>query len=396
MSRITRMKVEDDDVNMIYTIPFTEKMENKTKEQLIQLCKESNIPGYSGKTKSQLVELLNKKLRGQFYTTRYEYILEDLTKPPSHDRVIEPFAGKGDLLKWIESKEVDAYDIEPKTAGILQRDTLLNPPDYKDSWVVTNPPYLARNKCKDKELFEKYQTNDLFKCFIYSMMGCKGGVVIIPASFFLSPRDVDFRCRHSFMSRYRITKIKYFEESVFEDTPTTVVAFSFERSDVELEQQEIEWVFMPSREKKVFHMKREENWIVSGSIYQLPIPDGIKIRRHVEGDPLRKGEQQTFMTLKALDTGVQDGRISLEYKKGYVYPAKECSRSYATLRITGKLLSEEEQKTLCELFNTFIERKRLDTKSLFLPQYRESKEYSRKRIPFELAYTILLHLIQGK
>jgi hypothetical protein len=310
--------------------------------------------------------------------------------------VIEPFAGKGDLLKWIESKEVDAYDIEPKAAGILQRDTLLNPPDYKDSWVVTNPPYLARNKCKDKELFEKYQTNDLFKCFIYSMMGCKGGVVIIPASFFLSPRDVDFRCRHSFMSRYRITKIKYFEEAVFEDTPTTVVAFSFERSDVELEQQEIEWVFMPSGEKKVFHMKREENWIVSGSIYQLPIPDGIKIRRHVEGDPLRKGEQQTFMTLNALDTGVQDGRISLEYKKGYVYPAKECSRSYATLRITGKLLSEEEQKTLCELFNTFIERKRLDTKSLFLPQYRESKEYSRKRIPFELAYTILLHLIQGK
>jgi hypothetical protein len=389
------MKVEDD-VNMIYTIPLHEKMENKTKEQLIQLCKDSNISGYSGKTKSQLLEILNKKLRGQFYTTRYEYILDGLTKPPVDGRVIEPFAGKGDLLKWIESKEVDPYDIEPKSAGISQRDTLLNPPDYKDSWVVTNPPYLARNKCKDKDLFEKYQTNDLFKCFIYSMIGCKGGVIIIPASFFLSPRDVDFRCRDTFMSRYRITKIKYFEEAVFEDTPTTVVAFSFELSDVELDKQEIEWVFMPSGEKKVFHMNREENWIVSGSIYQLSTPDKIKIRRHVEGEPLRNGEQQTFMTLNALDTGAQNGRISLEYKKDYVYPAKECSRSYATLRITGKVLSEEEQKTLCELFNTFIERKRVETKSLFLPQYRESKEYARKRIPFELAYTILLHLIQGK
>lgn len=28
--------------------------------------------------------------------------------------------------------------------------------------------------------------------------------------------------------------------------------------------------------------------------------------------------------------------------------------------------------------------------------YRESKEYSRKRIPFDLAYNIVSHLITGK
>ena len=58
------------------------------------------------------------------------------------------------------------YDIEPKKDGIVKKDTLLNPPDYQGKFVITNPPYLARNKCADKTLFDKYQTNDLYKCFI--------------------------------------------------------------------------------------------------------------------------------------------------------------------------------------------------------------------------------------
>jgi hypothetical protein len=40
-----------------------------------------------------------------------------------------------------------------------------------------------------------------------------------------------------------------------------------------------------------------------------------------------------------------------------------------------------------------IEKKREETCSLFLPQFRESKEYARKRIPFELAYGIIRHII---
>jgi hypothetical protein len=40
-----------------------------------------------------------------------------------------------------------------------------------------------------------------------------------------------------------------------------------------------------------------------------------------------------------------------------------------------------------------LEKKREETWSLFLPQFRESKEYAMKRIPFELAYKILSHLL---
>ena len=339
-----------------------------------------------------------KKTKGQFYTVNSSYILDGLYMPTSARRVIEPFAGQGDLLEWLVQNNntlpIESYDIDPKKEGIVQRDTLMFPPDYKDAWILTNPPYLARNKCNTKEIFDKYATNDLYKCFITSLTkqeSCAGGIFIIPAGFFLSPRDLDTRCRNDFLSKYKLLKVKYFEETVFPDTTTTVVAFAFEKSPVLLTEQYVEWISLPSGNTHIFKMSQEDGWIIGGDIYKLSVPEGVKVRRHVEGHKLYGNI--TFMTLSALDSGKQDGRICLEYKEGYVYPAMECSRTYATLCILGKTLSTEEQKTICFEFNALVEKKRSETWSLFLPQFRESKEYARKRIPFELAYTIVRHLI---
>jgi hypothetical protein len=393
----------------------------KTREELIANCKEKNIKGYSGKKKEDILLLLqnsitqhniietntsettdtNKKSRGQFYTTNSSYILDGFSLPPNDIRcIVEPFAGKGDLIDWIKKSgsnaEIEAYDIEPKSKGIEKKDTLTNPPNYSNAWIITNPPYLARNKSEKKEIYELYDTNDLYKCFITSVVkqdNCRGGIFIIPAGFFFSPRDIDVRCRDAFMKKFRITKVKYFEESVFDDTTTTIVAFSFEKATYELSQQNVDWIMMPSNKHATFNMSSSSDWIIGGDIYNLSVPENINVRRHVEGQKLRDGEQQTYITLNALDSGTQDGRISLTYKKDYIYPAKECSRTYATFRITGKTLNEKEQIQICKDFNEFIEKKRKDTWSLFLPQFRESKEYARKRIPFELAYRIFLHII---
>ena len=339
-----------------------------------------------------------KQLAGQFYTTRCDYILNGLPLPiQSSDRAIEPFAGTGDLLNWLTknapSLRVEAYDIDPKRDDILKRNTLMDPPDYKNAFVITNPPYLARNKCPDKTAFDKYNTNDLYKCFMHSVAECAAGIFIIPAGFFLSPRDIDVRCRSQFLTRHRLLQVKYFEESVFEDTPTTVVAFSFERSSIDMTEQTVEWVSMPSGERKSFHMRSENDWIIGGDIYNLPVNPRIKAFRYVEGNVLKADEQLTEMTLCALDSGTESGRICLEYKPGYVYPAKDCSRSYATICIHGATLNAAQQQRICNQFNELVEKKRQETWSLFLPQYRESKEYARKRIPFELAYRIVQHLL---
>ena len=93
-----------------------------------------------------------KKLKGQFYTVNSTYILDGLSLDTKNaSRIVEPFAGKGDLVNCIATKKLplEMYDIDPKRDGVVQRDTLLNPPDYTGAWILTNPPYLARNKCED-------------------------------------------------------------------------------------------------------------------------------------------------------------------------------------------------------------------------------------------------------
>jgi hypothetical protein len=186
--------------------------------------------------------------------------------------------------------------------------------------------------------------------------------------------------------------MRYFEESVFDDTSTTVVAFAFEKSETKIEKQIVEWEIMPSGEKKTFEMNVENNWIIGGEIYRLPINETFSYRRYVLGQELKEDEQLTNMTLSALDSGSKEGRIKMKFEKDYVYPAKDCSRTYATMIVKGIVLSDEKQEEICEEFNKFIEKKRDETWSLFLPQYRESKEYARKRIPFELAYQILNYI----
>lgn len=344
------------------------------------------------KTKSKL---------GQFYTTNCDYILEGFDGPPKGIRcIIEPFVGEGHLVQWIQRKfkdvKIEYYDIDPKFKGTMYRDTLKSPPDYENTWVLTNPPFLARNKHKNKQLYDKYNTNDLYKCFLWSLIhqdNCVGGILIIPSGFFLSARDVDTFCRAEFMKRFVITRVKYFEERVFEDTSTTIVAFQFQRTRNNMDVQDIPWVFLPSNERRSFQMNSASKWMVGGDIYNLPVNTNIRIFRHVQDTALKENEQQTFLTLRTLDSGKETGRIALEFKPYYIYPAKESSRSYATLRIKGKILSNEEQIALSVKFNQFLEQKRQETCSLFLPQFRESKEYARKRLPFTLAYHILSHLL---
>ena len=152
---------------------------------------------------------------------------------------------------------------------------------------------------------------------------CKGGIFIIPAGFFFSPRDLDVRCRSEFMSRYRIIKVRYFEETVFDDTTTTIVAVSFVRSDIVLTSQNVEWNILPANTTQTFHMSSVNDWIIGGDIYNLPITNpnqNIKIRRYVEGQTIKPDEQLTCLTLTALDSGKEAGRICLEYKPQHHIP----------------------------------------------------------------------------
>lgn len=376
-----------------------------------------------------------KQKYGQFYTDNSDYILcglGDSFSSEKFDTVIEPFVGKGDLIKWFTHKfhtltdsklwdkcprkqdrrpcelcETLLYDIDPKCDEytVIKSDTLAIPPKYNlRSWILTNPPYLARNKCKNKSIFDKYNTNDLYKCFIQSIITCPvgGGIIIIPVGFFTSPRENDNKLRDHFCSQYKILHVNYFEEPVFSDTSTTVVAieFIYNESPSPLIEQNVEWNC--NGNKKIFTITKCTNWIIGGTIYnsKMKFPNKFKISRYVEDGKLSEHCQITGLTLIALDSGRDDGpRISLNFKKDSIYKGKNTSRTFATIVInTLELptisLTDEQQKIVANSFNKFIEKKRSDTWSLFLPQFRESKDYARKRIPFELAYQIIGIIIE--
>jgi len=195
---------------------------------------------------------MSKKQLGQFYTTNYEYILSNMKIPNNVKTIVEPFVGNGDLLKFIKKTnyKLEIYDIDPKITDTIKRDTLKNPPDYTDKFILTNPPYLARNKSKEKDIYEKYKCDDLYKCFITNIISniCQGGIIIIPLNFISSIRKAVIELRKNFLQKYSVKIINIFEEQVFDDTRYTVCSIYFVRKQ-NYEVNNIKMYIYPSKKK---------------------------------------------------------------------------------------------------------------------------------------------------
>ena len=110
-------------------------------------------------------------------------------------RLLEPFAGRGDLLHKLASvgllsseQGVKAYDLTPAARFIKKRDTLLNFPKGFDV-CVTNPPWLARNSASLRGLPfpPNCRHDDLYKHALeLCLLHCGYVAALIPESFIRS------------------------------------------------------------------------------------------------------------------------------------------------------------------------------------------------------------------
>lgn len=338
-----------------------------------------------------------KKLYGQFMTTNYEYILKNMFIPDKVKNIIEPFAGNCDLIKFIkniELYEIEYYDIEPKKDFITHRDTLNNPPSYENKFILTNPPYLARNKSDHKEIFDKYDENDLYKCFIREIIinSPIGGIIIIPLNFWSSIRKNDIELRKDFLNRFKVLLINIFEENVFEDTSYSVCSFQFVKKDTIDITNKINVNIYPSVKEMEIELNEGNNYIIGGHIYKLPRKNVYKIERLTKKN---KTNRNTNILVKCLDDN-SESKISMS-----IVPDKEVfidntpnlsARTYASLIITPSI-NIEEQKKLVMNFNKILNKYREEYNSLFLTNYRESKDIARKRISFDLIYNITEYIL---
>jgi hypothetical protein len=340
---------------------------------------------------------MKKKELGQFYTKNYDYILQNINIPKNIKNIIEPFAGEADLIEYINKYDnkynVNMFDIDPKKEDIIQRDTLLNPPEYKGKFVLTNPPYLARNKSDNKEIYDKYNVNDLYKCFIVNIIDdpCDGGILIIPLNFISSIRKNDVLLRERFLSIYSIIQINIFEEQVFSDTSCTVCSLLFDNNQNNTNDINID--IYPSKINIKTKLNKENNYTIGGEIYKLPKNDKYTIKRLTSKN---LSEKNTNIQIKCIDDNSKS-MICAKYENDenelFIDDTPKCSaRGYLTL-IINPPINENKQKKLVNDFNTYLKDNRKKYNSLFIANYRESSDIARKRISFDLVYKIIGDLI---
>lgn len=312
----------------------------------------------------------------QHFTTNYKDILYNINFFPKE--VIDPFAGNCDLENYSPKSKWTFYDIDVKNSKVIYNDSLLNPINYNNKSIITNPPYLAKNKTKDfDKVFKKYKTDDLYKASILSIIGCKNGILIIPLNFFTDERTS--KIRKMFLSQYKVEYVNFFTYQVFENTTYNVCSFYFEKgvtNDVE---------FFDFKNKKSYSiiLKEEFGFRVGGEFYNAISKINPKFSR--VKDPRDSGITNIFVN--CIDK--KNEKLGLSYNTNTYY-GKDTDRVFATLRYPAKNLSEKEQKDLIKKFNNFILNKRKNP--LLFTNYRDN---GRKRISFEDVYKICTGLIEG-
>jgi hypothetical protein len=339
---------------------------------------------------------MSKQELGQFYTTNYNYILSNMKIPQNVKTIIEPFVGKGDLLNFVSNKETfsfELYDIDPKIENTIRQDTLSIPPCYTEKFVLTNPPYLAKNKGTNKCLYEIYKCDDLYKCFLLSLIEnvCLGGIIIIPLNFLSSIRKADVELRKSFVEKYTIHQINIFEERVFDDTGYSVCSIYFTEKIDESDNTNIDIDIYPSHKKMSICLSSSNNYSIGGEIYKIPQNTEIKVSRATRGTK----ENITNILLKCIDDNINSKlgfKLVSDDKRFIDNTEKLSARSYATLVINIPL-TLEQQEELVNKMNNYIKENREKYNSLFLTNYRESNTIARKRISFDLAFKICNYIL---
>lgn len=344
----------------------------------------------------------NKKVFGQFFTTNYDYILQNIKIPDNIQNIIEPFTGNGDLLEFIKNHNknynIECYDIEPKKDFIIKQDTLLNPPDYSNKFIITNPPYLARNKSLNKIIYDKFNSNDLYKCFILSIINnpSLGGIIIIPLNFWSSIRKSDIQLRKKFLSLYFVSSVNVFEETVFNDTSYTICSFLFllNNNNNNNNDTEIKFNIYPSKNILSIKLNDSNNFIIGGELYNLTLSDKFNICRLTSKNLHQKN---TNLLVKCIDDDINNLINLSVVDDNDIYidnTPNQTARTYATLIITPEI-NIDKQKKLSEKFNKILNKYRKKYNSLFLTNYRESNTIARKRISFDLVYSLVKYILDN-
>ena len=369
---------------------------------------------------------MKKKQLGQFFTENSDYILAGLSKFVEGKDVQDPFAGNKDLMSWAKkhgAKKVSGYDIDETLVdnkSVFLNDSLKNPKKYK--FVITNPPYLHKNKASLETKKNYFSANnsifeDLYQVSIKSILDSEEGIVIVPLNF-LSAENSS-KIRTFFFNKFEILHVNFFFERVFEDTTYNVISFYYRKKQKSSDSIIFTNTIYPKKITGILRIKKEFGWKIGGEFVtkikntknilgirrlteDMIKPGGTKMRiaytslknireYHID-ESLVKKLRNNILLLNSIDSK-NHKKIRLENVKKYDIEGvigKHSSRNLAYL-ILDKNIDVKDQIKLIDYFNNELNDARKEYLSFFLTNFRDN---NRKRISFDFSYKLLNYLYQ--
>ena len=186
-------------------------------------------------------------------------VLDGCKKPPPGRIVVDPFTNDGQLVAWLGTNNiVIPYDRSPKIPTVIQRDTLMTPPNYHGLYVVTKVPYHKKPENEDMidPIFEKYNSNNYYKCFIKTLIRSPpaGGIIIIPIKFLGGVSSVEIKRRQEFFRLFQLVRT-----NILENENRAVIEFT-KRNET----------LLPEREEWTCHYYKNESYLGSHTTIICP------------------------------------------------------------------------------------------------------------------------------
>lgn len=401
---------------------------------------------------------------GQYYTKNNK-ILENhkqtlIEKKENGLTIIDPFVGQGDLIIYYlslfskeESKElllknkVKGFDIDLNNIkfiikylseyygidkDLLNRnfrlnDSLENNLTNRDNdFILTNPPYLAKNVCKTKfiklhkKYFKKNLYQDLYEVSINKYIN-NDGIWIIPNNF-ISSKNMQ-KLREKILKKKMIENINIYNEQLFIDTKISVCSIEILKKKNKNEQKKLD--IKIKDEKISIDITKEgiicEEWYKLLEVKVIDFKLGVIEEEIPEGDtPIIMINEMGVVTYKnttkeykekiienilifrSIDTGSYKNNLEVglyHFKEIYKEKnvdfmiSKKTTRSIIPI-IFKEYVSQEEQLRIKTRFNQILSIYRKKYMSIFLSDFKNTtKGRIRKRLSFREASALLQYII---
>lgn len=329
-----------------------------------------------------------KQNLGQFNTRNNVWLkphIADYIKDAEASVVVDPFAGRGDLLhavNYMPWQKVIGYDIDPDLCtdmGWTWNDSLDEIPFHNDAIVITNPPYLAKNSaarnCLDNYDYfsgDNDRFEDLYQIAVQRVLEkYKKAIFIIPETYFQT------ELFKGYLHSYTIIEANPFTDT---DCPICVVCFEIKSDLLSIYYNNYK---MYKNDDYLF-----DRFELTDILYNF---NSTKLNT-----PMTFNDQGGMLGLRAVDGVGPSDRIRFAKPKHLGYDLRkvdESSRSITLIDVPGYKINKEFIHNL----NFWLEKFRKDTEDVLLSPFKNNNKLGvrRRRLDYHWARKIIEKAIEA-